>query len=232
MSRATNLWGLAQRCSFLPELVTPIHSRSVSSVARRPRGAVERQSAPQPLLIELAPSRALRGPYPHTAAVGHADEKSHVTRTKPFCVETRGPVPHERDVVPARGDADGRPVDRHHGPRQIDLEPNCLAAMRVPDLRLLAEPVKAPTFREAARAWQASRKDVREATAIQHRTSLHHVNRLLDRRDAITWEDVQRMIDDSRERNERGSRSESAGPPSLWCSTTRARLRTRLGIRG
>jgi integrase len=71
------------------------------------------------------------------------------------------------------------------------------AAMRVPDLGVLAEPEPQPTVREVAVRWQKSRKDVREATVVQHRTSLNHVNRLLgDRRiDAIVWEDVQRMID-------------------------------------
>jgi integrase len=72
-----------------------------------------------------------------------------------------------------------------------------LAAMRVPDLRALAEPRREPTLSEVAVCWQASRQDVRDATAVQHRTSLNHVNRLLgDRRcDGIGWEDVQRMID-------------------------------------
>jgi integrase len=72
-----------------------------------------------------------------------------------------------------------------------------LAAMRVPDLKALAEPEPAPTLREIAFRWQASRQDVRDATAVQHRTSLNHVNRLLgDRRcDEIGWDDVQRMID-------------------------------------
>lgn len=74
-----------------------------------------------------------------------------------------------------------------------------LAAMRVPAVKSLAatEPEREPTFREVASRWQDSRKDVREATTVQHRTSLAHVNRLLgDRRcSEITWEDVQRMID-------------------------------------
>jgi integrase len=72
-----------------------------------------------------------------------------------------------------------------------------LAAMRVPNLKALAEPEVKPTIREIAVRWQASRQDVREATAVQHRTSLNHVNRLLgDKRcDEIGWEDVQRMID-------------------------------------
>ena len=72
-----------------------------------------------------------------------------------------------------------------------------LAAMRVPDLHALTEPEAEPPIREVAVRWQASRQDVREATAVQHRTSLNHVNRLLgDRRcGAIGWEDVQRMVD-------------------------------------
>lgn len=72
-----------------------------------------------------------------------------------------------------------------------------LAALRVPDFSGLTAPVAAPTLREVAARWQKSRKDVREATTIQHRTSLSHVNRLLGARphDAIGWEDVQRMID-------------------------------------
>ena len=72
-----------------------------------------------------------------------------------------------------------------------------VAGMRVPDLGALAAPERSPTLRDVATRWQASRQDVREATALQHRTSLHHVNRLLGDRpcDAITWQDVQRMID-------------------------------------
>ena len=72
-----------------------------------------------------------------------------------------------------------------------------LAAVRVPDTKALARPKRSPTLREIAARWQESRKDVREATKTQHRTSLNHVNRILGDRahDAIGWEDVQRMID-------------------------------------
>jgi integrase len=72
-----------------------------------------------------------------------------------------------------------------------------LAAMIVPDLAALAEPEAAPLLRDIARQWQTSRKDVREATTIQHRTSLAHVNRLLGDRpvDEIDWREAQRMID-------------------------------------
>ena len=47
-----------------------------------------------------------------------------------------------------------------------------LAAMRVPDLSALAEPEVAPSLREFATRWQASRVDVRESTAVQHRVAL------------------------------------------------------------
>src|SRR5581483_878364 len=47
-----------------------------------------------------------------------------------------------------------------------------LAAMRVPDLRLLAEPPAAPTLAETARRWRESRLDVAEATRLQHRSSI------------------------------------------------------------
>jgi len=50
-----------------------------------------------------------------------------------------------------------------------------IAAMRVPNLTLLAEPPKVPTLREMAQRWQESRVDVRESTAIQHRTALGRV---------------------------------------------------------
>lgn len=72
-----------------------------------------------------------------------------------------------------------------------------LAAMRIPDLHELAEPEPEPTIRETAARWQASRKDVREATAAQHQTSLNHVNRLLGEKRCgeVGWQDVQRMVD-------------------------------------
>src|SRR5688500_12334695 len=50
-----------------------------------------------------------------------------------------------------------------------------LAAMRVPALAMLAEPPAAPTLRDVAARWQASRVDVRESTTIQHRTALNRV---------------------------------------------------------
>jgi len=50
-----------------------------------------------------------------------------------------------------------------------------LAALRVPDLTVLAEPVAAPSLRSIAERWQASRVDVRVSTTIQHRTALNRV---------------------------------------------------------
>src|SRR6476620_6107330 len=47
-----------------------------------------------------------------------------------------------------------------------------LAARRITDLSMLTSPTVAPTLRDAAKRWQASRVDVRENTRIQHRTAL------------------------------------------------------------
>jgi integrase len=71
-----------------------------------------------------------------------------------------------------------------------------LAALRVPDLGVLAEPAPAPTVREVARRWQHSRVDVRESTAIQHRTALGRVLPLLGERpvDRVTVADVADLV--------------------------------------
>jgi len=53
-----------------------------------------------------------------------------------------------------------------------------LAAMRVPDLATLAEPEPVATFADMAKRWQASRVDVRQSTAIQHRTALGRCGRI------------------------------------------------------
>jgi integrase len=51
-----------------------------------------------------------------------------------------------------------------------------LAAVRVPDLRALtATPERAPALAAVAKRWQASRVDVRDSTAVQHRTALGRV---------------------------------------------------------
>jgi integrase len=73
-----------------------------------------------------------------------------------------------------------------------------LAAMRVPDVHALEQPPAAPTFRESARLWQASRTDVRSSTTVQHQTALNRAYRFLGdvARDEVTWQDVQRMVDE------------------------------------
>lgn len=62
-----------------------------------------------------------------------------------------------------------------------------LAAMRVPDLSTVIDPVPVPTFGEMKKQWQASRVDVRESTLIQHRTALRRCGSIDDLPvDAIT----------------------------------------------
>lgn len=73
-----------------------------------------------------------------------------------------------------------------------------LAAGRVPDVRsLLVARASAPTLREKAERWQASRTDVRSSTTIQHRTALARVLPILGTRsvDEITVDDVQELVD-------------------------------------
>jgi integrase len=57
-----------------------------------------------------------------------------------------------------------------------------LAAVRVPDLRQLANAGQMPTLAEAANRWQASRVDVSAATATYHRSALRRARPLLNRR--------------------------------------------------
>jgi integrase len=57
-----------------------------------------------------------------------------------------------------------------------------LAALRVPDVTILAKATLAPTFADAAKRWQASRVDVAEATIVQHRTALNRALPLLGAR--------------------------------------------------
>jgi hypothetical protein len=58
-------------------------------------------------------------------------------------------------------------------------------------------PATAPTLREKAAQWQASRKDVRGSTTIQHRTALGRVLPILGTSpvDAIRVDDVQELVD-------------------------------------
>ena len=100
-----------------------------------------------------------------------------------------------------------------------------MAAMRVPNLRLIdSEPVKAPTFREAATRWQASRVDVREATLIQHQTALNRALPTLGdvHVDEITPALVADLVAqlDAKKKARESIRKRS--PRSRWCSTTRA----------
>jgi len=77
--------------------------------------------------------------------------------------------------------------------RWVDGE---LAALRVPDLAVLVEPTAAPTLRAVAARWQESRVDVRESTAIQHRTALGRVLPVLGDRpvDRIAAADVAELV--------------------------------------
>jgi len=77
--------------------------------------------------------------------------------------------------------------------RWVDGE---LAALRVPDLATLVEPTAAPTLAVVAARWQESRVDVRESTAIQHRTALGRVLPVLGDRpvDGITAPDVASLV--------------------------------------
>ena len=71
-----------------------------------------------------------------------------------------------------------------------------LAALRVPDLTLLREPVLLPTLAEAAQRWQQSRVDVAEATRLQHRTALRKALPVLGKRrlDSITAQDLADLV--------------------------------------
>lgn len=77
--------------------------------------------------------------------------------------------------------------------RWVDGE---IAALRVPDVSSLVEPVAAPTLRAVAARWQDSRVDVRESTAIQHRTALGRVLPVLGERpvDRIGSADVADLV--------------------------------------
>jgi integrase len=71
-----------------------------------------------------------------------------------------------------------------------------LAALRMPDLALLAEPPVAPTLAELAERWQASRVDASENTKLMHRSAVRALLPLLGTRpvDSITPADVQELI--------------------------------------
>lgn len=70
------------------------------------------------------------------------------------------------------------------------------AAMRVPDLEVLAEQKQMPTLREVAERWQASRVDVGGNTALNHRSAVRAIVPLLGNRrvDSITAADVAELV--------------------------------------
>ena len=71
-----------------------------------------------------------------------------------------------------------------------------MAALRVPDLRLLADPVRSPTLNEAAERWKASRVDVAESTRVLHRVALGRVLPILGIRhvDELQPADVAELV--------------------------------------
>ena len=70
-----------------------------------------------------------------------------------------------------------------------------LAARRVPDLSLLADPVRAATLREVAARWLDSRIDVADHTRLQHRSDLNRATALLDKPvDEITSADAAALV--------------------------------------
>lgn len=83
-----------------------------------------------------------------------------------------------------------------------------LAALRVPDTRLIGSSVSSATLRTAAEAWQASRVDVAEGTAATHRVNLRRILPILgDRRlDEIEPSHVAQLVS---ELHEKGLKRES-----------------------
>jgi hypothetical protein len=77
--------------------------------------------------------------------------------------------------------------------RWVDGE---LAAMRVPDLSLLAEPAAAPTLAEVAQRWAESRVDVSENTRLQHRSAIRAMLPLIGTKpiDQVTVDDANDVI--------------------------------------
>jgi integrase len=71
-----------------------------------------------------------------------------------------------------------------------------LAAMRVPDLGVLADAPVSADLRQIAERWQASRVDVRDSTTVQHRVALGRVLPVLGTRrvDDLTPADVAGLV--------------------------------------
>ena len=92
-----------------------------------------------------------------------------------------------------------------------------LAAQRVPDLGSLAEPVAAPTLREAATRWQESRVDVAENTRLQHRSAVRMLLPLLG--DGASTRSPRQTSPTSSPRSPR--RARRARPSARACSRSR-----------
>ncbi|HET9288099.1 MAG TPA: site-specific integrase [Gaiella sp.] len=99
----------------------------------------------------------------------------------------RGARPRYAGTFPRKADANARAA-------WIRSE---LAAMRVPDLRLI-EPdrVSANTLTEVAQRWRASRIDVAEGTVKTYTTNLNRIRPVLGTTavDELAWEDVQPLV--------------------------------------
>jgi integrase len=83
-----------------------------------------------------------------------------------------------------------------------------LAALRVPDTRLIGASVSSPTLRNVAEEWQASRVDVAEGTAATHRVNLRRLLPILGDRqlDEIEPSHVAQLVS---ELHEKGLKRES-----------------------
>jgi integrase len=83
-----------------------------------------------------------------------------------------------------------------------------LAALRVPDTRLVSVSVSSPTLRNVAEEWQASRVDVAEGTAATHRVNLRRLLPILGDRqlDEIEPRHVAQLVS---ELHEKGLKRES-----------------------
>jgi hypothetical protein len=71
-----------------------------------------------------------------------------------------------------------------------------LAAMRVPDLRHVSEPVEPVTLEAVAEAWRASRVDIADGTAATHRVNLGRILPVLGTRpiDSIRSAEVAKLV--------------------------------------
>jgi len=98
-----------------------------------------------------------------------------------------------RETIPRYG---GAFVTMREAKIRRDWVAGELAAMRVPDLSLLATPVLALTVADACARWRESRVDVSEGTRVLHRVALGRVVRVIgDRRiDELAVGDVNDLV--------------------------------------